>query len=166
MMPGLTSEGMVTVSEQSSPQEYFRLLLLTVVGQAYSAAGYTLEEKPVQWAGGLFRFVKPLAAGDYAFIEYQLLVYADTLWASGNPSRFRVNLSRAGQPNPAAPGAVRRTLSALVVDDFGVGILPSADHWWNFRNTEQLGQALAESGHLTIGYGIPWLAGDLQPPSG
>ena len=165
-MPGFTSEGMVSVSEQSSPQEYFRLLLLTVVGQAYSAAGYQLDEKPVQWAGGLFRFIKPLTAGDYGFIEYQLLVYADTLWASGNPSRFRINLIRAAQPNPATPGAVRRTLSALVVEDFGVGILPSADHWWHFRNTDQLGQGLAESGHLTVGYGIPWLAGDLQPPSG
>jgi hypothetical protein len=149
-----------------TPQEYFRLLLLTVVGQAYSAAGYTLDEQPVQWAGGLFRFVKPLTETEYGFIEYQLLVYADTLWASGNPSRFRVNLIRAEGSNPALPGAIRRSLSALVVEDFGVAILPSADHWWTFRNTDQLGKALAEAGHLVIGYGLPWLAGDLVPPSG
>ena len=161
-----TSARVAIVPDQSSPQEYFRVLLLTVVGQAYTAAGYMLEDKPMQWAGGLFRFVKPLPDGDYAFIEYQLLVYADTLWASGNPSRFRVNLIRAGQPNPAAASAVRRTLGALVVEDFGVGILPSAKHWWEFRNTDQLGKALAEAGHLAIGYGIPWLAGDLQIPSG
>jgi hypothetical protein len=156
----------VNSTTAQTPQEYFRLLLLTVVGQAYEAAGYALDDKPMQWAGGLFRFVKPLTETDYGYIEYQLLVYADTLWAAGNPSRFRVNLIRAAQPTPTAPVVARRTLSALVVQDFGVAILPTADHWWTFRNTDQLGKALAEAGHLAIGYGIPWLAGDLVPPSG
>jgi hypothetical protein len=55
-------------------------------------------------------------------------------------------------------------LSALVVEDFGVAILPSANHWWTFQNTQELGNALAEAGHLTIGYGIPFLAGELSPP--
>src|SRR4051812_34013540 len=93
-----------------SPQDYFRLLLLTVVGQAFAAAGYTLEERPTQWSGGLFRFTKPLdfpsispslytergQGGEVltAFIEYQLLAYTDTTWASRNPSRFRVTLTR------------------------------------------------------------------------
>jgi hypothetical protein len=53
----------------------------------------------------------------------------------------------------------------LVVEDFGVNILPSADHWWEFRDTDSLGKTLAESGHLAVGYGIPWLAGELKPPS-
>ena len=57
--------------------------------------------------------------------------------------------------------AVRRTLSALVVEDFGVPILPSADHWWTFRDVTELGSALAEAGHLVVGYGLPWLSGDL-----
>jgi hypothetical protein len=30
---------------------------------------------------------------------------------------------------------------------------------------DELGKALAEAGHLVIGYGIPWLAGDLVPPA-
>jgi hypothetical protein len=155
---------------QPPPQEYFRAILLTVVGQAFHAAGYRLEERPLQWAGGLFRFVKTLEHGLHAFIEFQLLAYADTMWSSGQPSRFQVNLARSDQPTLSSPGqhplSVRRSLSALVVDDFGVAILPSADHWWAFRNTTELGKALAEAGHLIVGYGIPWLAGDLQPPSG
>jgi hypothetical protein len=155
---------------QQSPQEFFRLVLMTVVGQAFNAAGYTLEERPAQWAGGLFRFSKKLDDGLKAFIEFQLLAYADTLWASGNPSRFRVTLTRTDQPSPAIPSQharfARRDLSALVIEDFGVGILPSAGHWWAFRDTEALGKALAEAGHLIVGFGMPWLSGELSLPSG
>lgn len=156
----------MTDARQTGP-EYFRSLLLTVVGQAYSAAGYELQARPVQWAGGKFTFVKSLPDGLYAFITYQLLSYTDTEWAAGQPSRFRVDLARSDQPRPQAdsdhPQAARRDLSALVVEDFGVAILPSAAHWWTFRSTQELGQALAEAGHLVVGYGIPWLAGDLTP---
>ncbi len=158
------------MNPSQSPQEYFRLLLLTVMGQALSAAGYTLDESPVQWAGGQFRFIRRLHDGLYSIIEFQLLSYTDTVWASGNPSRFRVILTRSDHPTPTAtsghPRYIRRDLSALVVEDFGVAILPSAAHWWEFRNTQQLGGALAEAGHLIVGYGLPWLAGDLAPPSG
>ena len=149
-----------------SPQEYFRLILLTVVGQAFSVAGYELEDRPTQWAGGLFRFVKALDNGLYGFIEFQLLHYADSAFSSGVSSRFRVLLVRSDQPNASGTQDDRRTLSALVVEDFSVAILPSADHWWLFANTTELGNALAEAGHLVVGYGIPWLAGDLVPPSG
>lgn len=151
-----------------SPHEYFRVILLTVVGQAFAAAGYELEERPRQWAGGLFRFVKKLDGNLYGFVEFQLLHYVSTEWAEDKPSRFRVTLVRSDQPNAAAPSQhpkfVRRNLSALVVEDFGVPILPSADHWWPFTGTEQLGRALAEAGHLIVGYGMPWLSGDLMPP--
>jgi hypothetical protein len=154
------------VSHYQSPQEYFRLILLTVVGQAFSAAGYELEDRPTQWAGGLFRFVKALDNGLYGFIEFQLLHYADSAFSSDVSSRFRVSLVRSDQPNASGTQVERRPLSALVVEDFGVAILPSADHWWLFANTTELGDALAEAGHLVVGYGIPWLAGDLVPPSG
>jgi hypothetical protein len=139
-----------------SAQEYFRVILLTVVGQAYAAADYALEERPIQWAGGQFRFTKALRSDRTATIEYQLLAYEDNTFSSGQPSRFRVTLMRSD--------GLRRDLSALVVDDFGVAILPSSAHWWTFRTTDELGRALAEAGHLTIGYGIPWLAGELTPP--
>jgi hypothetical protein len=140
-----------------SRQDHFREILLTVVGQAFTAAGYTLQERPIHWAGGRFRFIN--AAGH--IIECQLLAYVDTEWSAGMPSRFRVTLRPADAPD--------RDLSALVVEDFGVSILPSAAHWWTFRTVEELGQALAEAGHLVIGYGIPWLAGELKSggkPSG
>ena len=55
-------------------------------------------------------------------------------------------------------------MSALVVKDFGVAILPSADHWWTFRDMNELGTALAEAGHLVVAYGMPWLAGELSLP--
>jgi hypothetical protein len=132
------------------------------VGQAFGAAGYRLEEREIQWAGGQFRFAKRFESGLYGFIEFQLLHYDD---AEGTASRFRVTLIRSEQPNAAAPGShpqrTRRTLSALVVEDFGVPILPSADYWWTFRNVTELGKALAEAGHLIVGYGLPWLSGDL-----
>lgn len=138
------------------------MILLTVVGQAFGAAGYTLEERPLQWANGMVRFRKSLDDGLSAVIEFQHLCYAESA-----PSRFRVTLIRTDQANPAAPSPhprfARRTLSALVVQDFGVAILPSADHWWTFTSTETLGKALAEAGHLTIGFGIPWLSGELSP---
>lgn len=135
--------------------DYFRVILVTVVGQAYAAAGYELEDRPVQWAGGRFRFRKLMADDVMAIIEYQLLTYVDSEWATGQPSRFKVTLSRTD--------GMRRDLSALVVEDFAVAILPSAGHWWTFQDTDELGKALAEAGHLVVGYGIPWLAGDLTP---
>jgi hypothetical protein len=150
-------------------QDYFRMLLLTVLGQALEAAGYNLEEQPTQWAGGRFRFRKKLDSGLYGFIEFQLLSYVDSEWSAGMPSRFRVTLIRSDQPAAYAPSHhpeyAARGLSQLVVDDFKVAILPAADHWWSFSTTETLGNTLAEAGHLIVGYGMPWLAGDLHPPS-
>lgn len=138
----------------------FRMMLITVVGQAFTAAGYTLEDSPVKQAGGMFRFRKELGNSSSAFIEFQLLYLPQTEWSGQVRSRFNVSLTRTGA-NP-----VRKQLSDLVVNDFGVGILPSASHWWHFHDTDSLGKALAEAGHLAIGYGMPWLSGDLVPPSG
>lgn len=147
----------------STPQAYFGMLLETVVGQAFGAAGYTLEDSPTQQAGGRFRYHKQLENGLNAFIEFQMLHYIE-----GRPALFKVTLTRTDQPNPAQPSQhpdyAQRDLSALVVQDFGVPILPSADHWWQYRDTTELGNALAEAGHLVVGYGMPWLAGELTPP--
>jgi hypothetical protein len=145
------------MSQDQTPQAYFRSILLTVVGQAFDAAGYQLEDRPMKWANGRFRFSRQLGPDDRAIIDFQLLAYVDTMWAPSKPSRFKVTLQRAEH---------RRDLAALVVEDFAVPILPSADHWWMFATTEDLGKALAEAGHLIIGYGIPWLSGDLKPDAG
>ena len=149
--------------ERQRDHEYFGALLRTVVGQAFTAAGYQFEPAPLQNAGGRFRFKRALADGSLAWIDFQVLIYSDSMWSGGAPSRFRVRLTRV-----SAGGARRlsRSLSQLVVADFGVKILPSADHWWTYRDTDSLGQALAEAGHLIVGYGIPWLAGELSPPDG
>ena len=142
-------------------QEYFSALLHTVVGQAFAAAGYQREQSPLQSAGGRFRYAKDFDDGARGIIDFQVLVYSDTMWSSGSASRFRVQLTRAQK---ARGGAEIRNLSRLVVEDFGVNILPTADHWWSYRDTDSLGKALAEAGHLIVGYGLPWLAGELKPP--
>jgi hypothetical protein len=154
------------VSDDSA-QAYFRLILLTVAGQAFSAAGYALDDDSLQQAGGLFRFRAPLKDGLSGFIEFQLLAYTLTDYAPPGPSRFRVTLTRTDQASPVAPSVhsrfARRDLAALVVQDFGVAVLPSAAYWWTYREVAELGRALAEAAHLIIGFGIPWLAGDLSP---
>ena len=154
--------------EREAGQDYFRTLLRTVVDQAFSAAGYHLLETPLQWAGGKYRFAKRFPEGLFGFIDFQVLVYSDSMWSAGAPSRFRVQLTRS----PDRHGLARekrafatRGLSQLVVEDFAVGILPAADHWWTFHDTASLGASLAEAGHLIVGYGIPWLAGELAPPA-
>ena len=146
--------------ERQSAQDYFRTLLQTVAGQAFAAAGYHLENAPMQWAGGKMRYTKRLEDGSCAAIVFQALVTTDTAWSMGAPSRFRVELARSRDGQAIVP----RSLSKLVVDDFGVKILPSADHWWAYSDTDSLGNALAEAGHLVVGYGMPWLEGELAPP--
>lgn len=155
--------------DKARATEHFRMILITVVGQAFEAAGYQLEESPVKQAGGLFRFTRTLPNGLYGFIEFQLLYLPSSEWSGDLGSRFRVSVVRSDQPNAQTfskhPQYARKTLSELVVNDFGVSILPSADYWWEFSSTEALGKAIAEAGHLAIGYAMPWLAGDLRPPS-
>lgn len=138
--------------ERQPQHEYFRMIMTTVLGQALNAAGYTLVEQPYKWIAGHYQWRKILDDGP-ALIAFQLLAYTETSHAPTMPSRFRVMLTR---PTPAAT----RSLSALVVEDFGVAILPSADHWWTYRNTTELGQTLQEAGYLLIGYGLSWLAGE------
>lgn len=147
-------------------QDYFQTVLMTVVGQAFDAAGYELAHEPIQWLSGRYRFVKALEGGWKAYIEFQVLVYTDNEYAARMPNRFQVMLIRSDKPGgKVSSGAnyVRRSLSQLVVDDFGVAILPSAQHWWTFTDTITLGNALAEAGHLVVGYGMPWLQGELSP---
>lgn len=152
------------VQARQSQQDYFRTLLRTVVGQALDAAGYRFQTAPLQWAGGKYRFVKAFDNNLFGLIDFQVLIYSDSLWSSGQASRFRVQLTRSSSRSGGADD-VTRSLSQLVVGDFGVAILPSTDYWWSYRDTDSLARGLAEAGHLTVGYGLPWLAGDLTPPS-
>lgn len=155
------------MSDKKQATDYFRMTLITVVGQAFEAAGYRLESSPMKQSGGMFRFQCELPDGLNGFVEYQLLYLPQTEWSGQIKSRFRVSLVRTDRPTAQGrsnhPRYARKTLSELVVTDFGVNILPSADYWWQFGNTDELGKALAESGHLIIGYGMPWLSGALTP---
>lgn len=154
------------MQERQAGQDYFSTLLRTVLGQAFAAAGYHFEAAPIQSAGGRYRFVKAFDDGGFGWIDFQVLVYSDSMWSAGAPSRFRVQLtsSRAMSGESSTVESFSRSLSQLVVTDFGVKILPAADHWWSYRDTKSLGKTLAEAGHLVVGYGIPWLDGELSPP--
>ena len=124
------------VQERQAGQDYFRTLLRTVVGQAFAAAGYNFQETPLQWAGGKYRFLKTMDDGFFGIIDFQVLVYSDTMWSAGAPSRFRVQVTRATERDGKARGSdgyATRGLSQLVVTDFGVDILPAADHWWDLQ---------------------------------
>jgi hypothetical protein len=152
--------------ERQSLQDYFRTIMHTVMGQAFEAAGYQLQNEPMKWLGGRFRYAKKLDNELTAYIEFQVLVYNETEWTGKQASRFRVNLIRSVKVGGQAskhPQYTQRSLSQLVLEDFEVAILPDADYWWNFTETDSLGKALAEAGHLIVGYAIPWLAGDLKP---
>ncbi|MCY3905794.1 MAG: hypothetical protein OXF63_00920 [Anaerolineaceae bacterium] len=144
------------MSESGDAVAAFRLLMLTVLGQALSAAGYLLDGDPVSEAAGRFRFLAADKADAELRIEFQVLAGTASEWAPQMPSRFRVTLFRQG---------AERTLAALVAQDFGVEILPSAEHWWSWQDSAELGAALAEAGHLLVGFGIPWLNGELEPPT-
>ncbi|NOG51263.1 MAG: hypothetical protein HND48_18950 [Chloroflexi bacterium] len=87
-------------------QDAFREMLLTVVGQAFSAAGYQLENLPLKWNDGQFRFSRRLANGLTATIEFQHLTYTDTEWSSGSPSPLPCDASaqRWAAPRPICTG--------------------------------------------------------------
>lgn len=156
-------------STKQQATDNFRMVLITVVGLAFEAAGYRLVSTPVKQAGGLFRFKKNLDNDLSGFIEFQLLYLPQSEWSGNIKSRFQVFLIRTDKNNVQErshhPQYIRKSLAELVVTDFSVPILPSAGYWWQFSNTDELGKGLAEAGHLTIGYGMPWLSGELVPPS-
>lgn len=159
--------GEAMLSERQPLHQQFKMILQRVVDGAFVAAGYALQDEPLQWLSGSFRYRKPLDETWAGWVIFQLLVYTDTAWSPRRPSCFRVQLVRTDQPNAAksaAPRYASRLLSALIVEDFGVPALPSADYWWPFTDLHTLGHALAHAGKLTIGYGLPWLSSELTPP--
>ena len=155
--------------------ERFGTLLQLVLGQALAAAGYELLQGALRESSGKFTFWKrfstdiPTLQGLYAYIEFQHLVYVSSEWAPKAASRFTVYLTRSDAEQPHLlsndPDYARRMLSELVVRDFTVAILPSAQHWWSYHDQTELSAALVEAGHLLVGYGLPWLADELTPPT-
>jgi hypothetical protein len=135
-------------------------MVARVVGQALTALGYTLQSNPTHQARGLFRYSKSFENGISTYVEFQVLYY------QGGSSRFRVNLLRNMGLDARSPGdygeKVDTTLGKLIWDDFGVRQLTGPDHWWTFRDPNELAYALAEAGKLLIGFGVPWLEGELS----
>lgn len=144
----------------NTPQALFQQMLETVTGQAFAAAGYTLQDNALHQSRGLFRYAKALPGGMTAYIEFQLLHYQQ-----GGPSRFRVNLLRSAGADARAGSAdskTETTLARLLWDAFGVEQLGSPDHWWLFRNTYELGHSIAEAGKFMFAFAVPWLEGELD----
>lgn len=134
----------------------FFALLQHVVGQALAAAGYILEEQPLQQARGLIRYRKALGDDVYTFIEWQLLAFEQSRVA-----QFQVNLLRNRGVEARAltdyADRAEHTLPWLIWHVFGARVVPSDSVWWEFRDDNELGQALASAGRLLFGYGVPWL---------
>ncbi len=134
----------------------FKEILLAVVGQALDAAGYQIEDRPVQQQRGLVRFRKPLENQVYGFIEWQMLAFAQS-----PVDRFQILLLRNRGSDPRAiTDYLHRaecSLSWVMWHIFEARILPSDDAWWEFRDEAELAHALANAGRALFGYGVPWL---------
>lgn len=138
---------------------FFKQTLITVVGQALTAAGYGLEESPLQQQRGLIRFRKPLPNihdTAFGFIEWQLLAFEQSPVA-----RFQITLIRNNDQDARTQTSFEhrdeKTLSWIIWHIFNARILPSDDAWWQFRTSDELGHVLAASGRALFGYGVPWL---------
>jgi hypothetical protein len=138
---------------------FFQRLLAKVVGQPLAAAQYQLENDPLQQQRGLVRYTKltpTLGENVHCFIEWQLLAFAQSPLA-----RFQINLLRnRGHDARAAttyPDRVERSLSWVMWHVYSVRLLPQDDSWWQFRDEQELGHALANAGKLLFAYGVPWL---------
>ena len=138
---------------------YFKSTLTTIVGQALDAAGYVMENHPLQQARGLIRFRKKLTSlgsDIYGFVEWQLLAFEQSPVA-----RFQINLLRnKGLDARAITDYAKReehTLPWVIWNVYEVKVVPHDKVWWDFRDTIELEQALASAGRLLFGYGVPWL---------
>jgi hypothetical protein len=150
------------VFDNTAPQEQFGEILQKYAGQAFTAAGYTLQDNPLHHMRGLYRYRKALSGDVAAYVEFQLLYYPNGV------SRFRVNLLRnrgtdARAVDPNYTERIDTTLSRLLWDEFGVQQLGNADYWWLFKNPTELAYAVVEAGKFALGFGIPWLEGTLRP---
>ena len=136
-----------------------------MIGQAFAAAGYRLQDNATHQSRGLFRYQKPLTEGVSVYVEFQLLHYQ-----VGGPSRFRVNLLRNNGPDARSVSQsaghyadkIDTTLTEVIWNEFGVRQLNGPDHWWLFTNQTELAYALVEAGKLLFGFGLPWLEGTLK----
>ena len=143
----------------SEKTAYFKQLLVQVVGQPLAAAGYRLEDAPMQHQRGLLRYKKHLAhLGEdvYGFLEWQLLAFEQSRVA-----RFQITLLRNQGIEPRAKTAYihqnEQSLAWVMWHVFNARLLPADDSWWDFRTQQELGFALANSGKLLFAYGVPWL---------
>lgn len=134
----------------------FKEMLNLVVGQALAAAGYVCEDNTLQQARGLIRYHKPLGDEAYAFIEWQFLAFEQSPIA-----QFQVILLRnQGLDARAMTDYEQRaehTLPWVIWHVFEARVVPSDMTWWEFRDGDELGQALVSAGRLLFGYGVPWL---------
>ena len=131
--------------------QYFKEVLLHIVGQALMAADYVLTDNDLAQARGLVRFHKAcpqLGENCQLVIDWQLLAFAQSPLA-----RFRLELARV----EAGEYTTNRTLGDVIWHIYGSRVLPNADFWWEFKTGDELPYALSSAGKLLFAYGIPWL---------
>lgn len=138
---------------------FFKDTLLKVAGQALEAAGLELEDNNIQQARGLIRFRKSLLElGEdiYGFVEWQLLAFEQSPLA-----RFQIILIRNrgidARTITEYEHQEEHSLAWIICHAYQSQVVPSDDHWWTFRDSNELAYAIAEAGRLLFGYGMPYL---------
>ena len=73
--------------------------------------------------------------------------------------RIRISLLRNNQPQAraASTSAEERSLAHIIWHEYEARILPTDEHWWTYKQPEDLAYHLYEAGKLLFAYGVPWL---------
>ena len=116
-----------------TPFDIFRQRLLAAANGVLRQRGYQLQDDPIQFDSGLFRFAGRPAGGAQAFIDVQLLLYR-----GGGPSRFEVKLWRSDHPN-------EKVRLGIWLREQGVVTLADDAGWWEFATAPDLEAALADA---------------------
>lgn len=117
----------------STPFEIFKELLLEVAGDVLAQRGYHLQDDAIQIRSGLYRFAKALEGDTWAFVDVQLLFYAE-----GGASRLGVNVWRTDRPKEKVG------LGAWMHDQH-IETLADSLGWWEFVSGRELEEALQDA---------------------
>jgi len=132
----------------------FHDVITHVMGSAFDAAHYHLENAPLQQQRGLYRYVKHHDHG-YCFIEFQSLYHDQS-----ELTRMRVNLIKSPlqAARQAHPDREAYTLPYVIWHLYGAeGVLPTEEYWWVYKDDHDLAYQLVDAGKLLFAYGVPWL---------
>lgn len=106
---------------------------MEVAGDVLAQRGYHLQDDAIQIRSGLYRFAKALEGDVWAFVDVQLLFYAE-----GGASRLGVNVWRTDRPKEKVG------LGAWMHDQH-IETLADSLGWWEFVSGRELEEALQDA---------------------